>query len=219
MKTLFLSLVALLAGAAAAEAQSCQNCRSGYVAGCYCAGMPHHASTAAESYLRGLADLGRARATYNLMTSQAMVNLAQAQRLEMENQVVKTGVFHKKRELNQEYQAKQRRQRSAAYSQVHHTPANRPAPGRLTPTHSPADRIAWPAALRGTQFTGYRAVVEQICTPQTNLGSVAPKDRSKLTQTCRAMEIKLDRQARNVSSSEFALAKQFLEQLVRACDS
>jgi len=61
---------------------------------------PHHASTVMESHARGYADLLRAQAQYNLITSQAMLQAAQARRLQLDNRVKQTETFFQLREMN-----------------------------------------------------------------------------------------------------------------------
>jgi hypothetical protein len=62
------------------------------------AGHVHHASTAYESAMRGMAARAQAQAQYNLMTSLAAMNMAQVKQMEMENKRLKAENFAAQRE-------------------------------------------------------------------------------------------------------------------------
>ena len=107
MKTLSLAIAGLtMLVVETATAQEVYSPNPGYR--CYPAppihvASPHHASTVAESYARGHADVVRARAQYNLLSSQAMLNLAEARRREVENRLMRTEAYFQMREINKKY--------------------------------------------------------------------------------------------------------------------
>ena len=120
MKTLSLVIAGLtMLVAETATAQALYSPNAGYR--CYPAppiyvASPRHASTVAESYARGHADMVRAHAQYNLLSSQAMLNLAEARRREVENHLTRIEARFKAREINKKYCRGERDTRSVQHS-------------------------------------------------------------------------------------------------------
>jgi len=95
------------------------------------AGHVHHASTVYESASRGMAARVQAQAQYNLMTSLAAMNAAQAQQMHLENKQLKAEAFTAQREAY--------KQRKAAYWADRRNRTKRPS---LVSQPQPAS-LAW----------------------------------------------------------------------------
>ena len=72
----------------------------------YYGGYPvvNRASTAGESYARGMADVTRSAGMYNLATSEAAINLTEAQSNYIKNRDQWTNTYCQMREANRLYQ-------------------------------------------------------------------------------------------------------------------
>ncbi len=191
--------------------------RPGYPTIQYYVASPHHASTAWESYARGNADVIRARGQYNLLSSQAMINRAVAQRRATENRVAQTEAYFRMREINRSHRDRNRTTRSNRY----------PTAGRERVTHvSEASkpekldlrkgRIVWPKAFQDPTFESLRKVVEEIVQRRATSGNASEADRSTLTQVSLAMVSKLRERIHECSPQEYVDAKLFLKAL-RLC--
>ncbi len=223
MKTLSFALACLTSlatsGADAQVGYRPQAARPVCPAAWVCIGSPHHASTAAESYARGYADVVRAQGLLNLLTSQAMLNLAEARRLETENRVTQTAAYFRMREINRSHRQGGRRTRPALRSVSR---GARVARGTTESVPGTPDlqqgQIAWPKALEDKAFESYRTVVEPIVKRQATMGTASGLDRSKATQALRAMSLRLRDRIREYSPEDYLAAKRFLTALrCRVC--
>ncbi len=105
MKAISISLVLALAANAVAQAQY------GGGTGIDDGFLTLRATTPAESYSRGIADLIRSGGHYNLSTSEAAVKAAEARKYEMENATDAIDTYFRIRQLNREYREANRRPR------------------------------------------------------------------------------------------------------------
>jgi hypothetical protein len=179
-------------------------------------GSPHHASTAAESYARGYADVVRAQGQYNLLASQALVNLAEARRRETENRVAQTEAYFRMREINRSHRYGDRATQPSRYSitgRKRVTQGAHESKPELTDMRD--GHLVWPKALQDDVFESYRAVVERILENQATLAALSDRDRSAVTQASRAMESKLKDRIRQWSPQDYLAAKRFLATLSR----
>ena len=118
-------------------------------------------STAAGSYLGGLGMAIRAQGQYNLMTSEAAINLQEADRRAMENQINWTNTYFEMRRINQAYKESQRGPRPSHSDWVRL--AQDAAPKRLQSSarsHHRPDHLA--GGLAGRSFRQDRADLEQL---------------------------------------------------------
>jgi len=218
MKKLSITLtlvVAMLAGAGAAKAQVYPGAYYGPVIVPYPVTSYHHASTAAEGYLRGGADVIRARAYYNMLTSHAMINVTEAHRRAMENQVRKAETFHRVRQVGLEAQAARRaarRSHTASARQVNVTRPAPQAPSAPEVLELRGGRIVWPTALQGDHYAAFRTAVERAFEPSAGDGGIV-KDRALLTHAVRNMAGTLKQHVREVSPMDYVAAKRFLATL------
>ncbi len=156
-----------------------------------------HASTAAEGYFRGLADLWRGWGDYNYETSLASINNEEAERRELENSVARVNTRYERRELSRQYRFGSRR-RSDSQNQNVASPvtlraarARQPAK-RLTSSHFDpvAKTLVWPPLLYDDHFAGERTTLERLISERTDVGpSKAARSRRHIRQCvarCRA---------------------------------
>jgi hypothetical protein len=125
-------------------------------------GYSYHASTAAEGYQRGFADVVRSAGIANLYNSEAAINYEQARKLDYDNRLKMTETYYNQRRLNREYSASERG--TPATSEQLFRWAHRDVPKALnTYEFDPlTGRINWPLVLRVPAYDDYRAAIEQF---------------------------------------------------------
>ncbi len=173
----------------------------------------YHASTAAEGYARGMADVIRSQGQYNLMNSQAAVNMTQAQRQAIENQKLWTDTYFRMRETNAEYRAKNRRPTPTREDWIRYAQAGKPArlsPGELDTVNG---TIHWPSLLDTSTFASYRTELEKLFAERAQAGSMDGDSVIRTRQITQAMLQDLKGQISDVPSSEYLRARRFIESL------
>ena len=98
MKQTVLALMVALAAASAPSSGLARDYFYGYRGG-------YHASTAAEGYQRGMADIIRSRGQANLMNAQAAGYLEDARAKYLENRYRATEIYYERRKIYQQEQA------------------------------------------------------------------------------------------------------------------
>jgi hypothetical protein len=180
---------------------------------------PGIGSTAAGSYLGGLGEAIRAQGEYNLMTSQAAINLQEAQRRAMENQVLWTNTFFEKRRINQAYREAQRGPRRTPEDWVRL--ASDAAPARLaTGGLDPVTgQIAWPSALQEDFFAADRARLDALFSQRAAAeGAVGMSAYGQIRGAVQQALANLKTQIRNIDTRRYLEARNFLTGLAREAD-
>ena len=181
---------------------------------------PHHASTAAESYARGYADMVRAWGQNNLLTAQALVYLAEARRREIENRVGQTQAYFQMREINRSYRQRDRAARASrnvAKHSMRATQVSQESQPNTIPFHDGG--IIWPRALQHDAFASYREVVEELVKRQTTSAAASESDRSRFAQAHEAMVAELRHRVHECSPQEYVNARRFLATLSSCLES
>jgi hypothetical protein len=174
----------------------------------------HHASTAAESYARGYADLVQAQGQYDLLASHAMINLAEARRLETENRVARTEAYFRMREINRSHRNGDPAVRSSQYTLTSHNRVTHHGKESGPQPFDPREgRVAWPKVLKDDVFKSYRAEVEQIVRKQAGVVAVSESDRSTLVEASQNIVSELRNRIREYSPQDYVDAKRFLATL------
>lgn len=170
-------------------------------------------TTAAESYMRGAAYLTHARGQYNLLTSQAAINLEHARSLDLDNFRKNAETYFSVREINKAAREKERGPRPTQEKLARL--AKVAAPRRLDATqlNARSGQIAWPAALQGEEYAEYRAQIERLLSEQAAGGRIAGAGRQQMGQATDAMLAMLKSEIREISPMEYSGAKRFLESL------
>lgn len=176
-------------------------------------------STAAGSYLGGLGMAIRAKGQYNLMTSQAAVNLAEARKREMQNQVEWTNTYFEKRRINQAARAAERGPKLSEKDWVQM--AQNAAPKRLeSDALDPVTgQINWPPALRAEIFAEDRETLDQLFTQRAQVdGAIGMQAYSQIRGAVNDALAKLKSHIRNIDTQRYLQARTFLTGLAREAD-
>ena len=170
------------------------------------------ASTPAESYARGMSDVIRSQGQYNVATSEAAINMTQAQRQYIQNRDQWTNTFFQMREANRMYRDRARSPRPTTEQMVRWAQAGRPE--RLSPSELDmvSGRINWPLLLTADRYAKQRVELESLFA-QRAAGAVTWENSTEIDQVTKAMLEELKGQVREVPQMDYIAAKRFLESL------
>ncbi|HID77296.1 MAG TPA: hypothetical protein EYP56_15035 [Planctomycetaceae bacterium] len=171
------------------------------------------ASTPAEGYARGIGNVIRSQGAYNLLTSQAAINMTEAQREHMKNREQWTNTYFEMRAANKAYRAAARRPRPTMEDAVRWAQAGKPA--RLSPSELDVvtGKINWPRLLATERYTKYRQVLEALFAHRAVAGTLSYERHAKLEATTDAMLEELKSQIREVRAADYTASRRFLESL------
>jgi len=173
----------------------------------------YHASTAAESYARGIAAMTWAQGHYNRLTAEARLTNTESYRRELDNHKKKIDTFYAAREMNRAARAAERGPRVTREDLVRY--AKTATPERLSPEEldGTTGRVSWPALLQSDEFTPFRAELDRLFAERAANGSFHTQDRVKVEQTAGAMLAELKTHVREVSPMDYTRARRFIESL------
>lgn len=211
----FLAGVVILTGAGLVHAQSATFVRSGFQpfgwGGYGYRGYGYHSSTAGEGYQRGAAVVIQAAGEYNLNTSQAAINYAQAYRMSLENSVAYAETYFAKRRINESY--RESKEGPPPSQETLAERAHQGVPDRLTAEQfEPAfGTVFWPAAFDDRRFSDTRNQLDRLMADRdawAGVGSAHYRDVIALTD---AMRNRLREKIFEMSPAEYVQAFNFLD--------
>jgi hypothetical protein len=176
---------------------------------------PHvyRAATAAESYARGRAALIHARGQYNLLSSEARVVHAEAQRREIENRERGVDAYFAIREKNREERAAQRRPRATVEQLRRIAAAGKPAPLSPSELDAVTGEISWPIALQQDEYDAFRADLEALAAEQAAAGQLGADELEKADLAADGILAELKTRIRDVPLQDYTVARRFVERL------
>lgn len=171
-------------------------------------------STAAGSYLGGMASAIRAAGQYNLASSAAEINLEQAQKLDIENQVRWTSAYIEMRKMKEAYHKEQQAPPTPpeTWARLAHAAATpRLTASSLDPV---TGNITWPALLQGPDFKSDRAILEKLFADRaTTHGAIGAGGYNQIRDTVDATLDKLKAHIQEVPIREYNQSRNFLTSL------
>ncbi len=182
-------------------------------------GYPGAGSTPAGGYLAGMGQAVRAQGQYNLMTSEATVNLEEAAKRDIENRVRWTNAYFEMRRINQAYKDAQKGPKRTSEDWVRM--AHDAAPERLASSALDAvtGRIAWPSALQGDAFGEERETLDTLFAERAEAhGAVGAENHGKIRTAVDSALAKLKDRIRDVDTRYYLEARNFLTGLAREAD-
>jgi len=173
----------------------------------------YRSSTAAEGALRGMGDLARSAGQYNLSTSQAAINMTEAQKKYIENRNEWTNTYFQMREANKQYRARERGPRPSMEDMVRFAQAGKPK--RLSPSEidSVTGKIDWPVLLKADRYAPHRAELEKLFAKRAEQGMLGSDDYLQVQKTTDAMLEELKGQVREVPQMDYIASRRFVESL------
>lgn len=183
----------------------------GYGYGVYGGG---HASTAAEGYLRGRADLARGVGLYNLYTSAAARNYEEAAAMRIENRRRRAETYFAMREANAIAREKARRRRSTPEEIAQWNDARRPRRLTRDELEPVLGAIAWPTALQDDRYADSRSELERLFAERTLEDCGEGSDNcQKIQRAARNLRNLVDQQVKQLSTSDFLESRKFVDSL------
>lgn len=173
----------------------------------------NNASTAQEGASRGLSAVISSAGEYNLNTSQAAINMTEAQRREMDNRLQWTETYYKNQEIGRAARAKERGPGPTAEQMVRFAQMGKPRP--LSPSQfDPVDgRINWPGVLTTEPFAENRKVLDEIFAKRAIRGGIGFEEQMEIRTATTAMLDGLKELIREVPPNMYVVAKGFLQSL------
>ena len=171
-------------------------------------------STPSEGYGRGLGAVIRAQGEYNLNTSAAVVNLTQAEQLEIENQKRWTQAYFEIRDMNrQAFEADVKRHRSTPEEWIRFAQAGKPK--RLSPSQLDivTGEIHWPILLTAQQYSQQRVELAKAFSDRAYHGVMGAETFLKVLQLTEDLLATLKSRVRDLPSDQYVAAKRFIESL------
>jgi hypothetical protein len=186
-----------------------------YGAGGYAYGYndPGAGSTPAGSYLTGMANAIRAEGQYNLLSSEAAINLEEAAKREIENRQRWTNAYFEMRRVNEAYTHPKRTPRPPeAWARL----AHEAAPSRLPPTvlDPVSGRIYWPSTLMDPLFNPNREALEQLFAQRAAAhGAIGIEGYNQIRGAVDDALAKLKTNIRAIDTQHYIEARNFLTSL------
>jgi len=175
--------------------------------------IDNRASTPAESYARGMADVIRSSGAANLMNSRAASNYEDARSKNLDNRVKYAETYYEKRRVHDKYQAeKAEKTREYFYRRSQKGPSiARLTPAELDPV---TGKISWPLVLQDKPFDAYRKQLDSaFARRETSLGAIGTQSYVELLKTIEEMQRALIKRIREYPSSEYIKAREYLKRL------
>jgi hypothetical protein len=176
-------------------------------------------STAAGSYLGGLGMAIRAQGQYNLMTSEAAINLQQAQRQALENQVLWTNTYFEKRRINRSYREAERGRRLTQADWVRMAQSAAPRRVDRDGLDPVTGQIAWPTALQADVFAQDRETLDHLFALRASTdGAVGVQTFQQIRTAVDDALARLKSHIRDIDTRRYLEARNFLTGLAREAE-
>lgn len=179
--------------------------------------VQHHASTAAEGYLRGKAAVIHALGNFQLAQSQAAILFEQGRALDRENDLKQTEALLAQQAMWREGRYAKRAEFAArraagrakieARRQVVHRAAYQLSPAELDRA---TGEIRWPVALQGSKFSEQRSQMEELMRRHVGYGEAQGDVAAEIVRLSEAMARSLRSKIRTLEESDYLEAQKFL---------
>jgi hypothetical protein len=164
-------------------------------------------------YAAGMGNLVQSQGMYNQMTSQAAINMQEAEKLALDNKLKSTQTYFEMRKLNQEATAAERA-RQTQLSGDNKYVAHTAQPKRLTVSQLDpvSGQINWSPALLQDQFADGRGQLQSIFSARAE-NKASPDSYMQVRSTVDSMQQQLDTQVKTLHPQDFVNARNFLNAL------
>jgi len=173
----------------------------------------HHASTAAQGYLDGRANLVYAHGARNVLNAQAALIYAEAQSAMIANREQATETYFAMRAANRDARAAERGPRPTPTDLARLAKAGKPHLLNANEVNHATGEVSWPMLLRGEEFAVFRAEMEALLAQRAICGKLDRDEQKHLGQTARGLQVNLEKQIREVHPMDYVEAQQFIKSL------
>jgi hypothetical protein len=170
--------------------------------------------TAAGNAMNGMASVISSAGSYNQATSEAAINMTQAQRAAIQNDQLYANTYFELRATNRAARAAERGPRPTMEQLVRIAQQGAPRPlppGALDPV---SGGVAWPELLKTADYNPQRTELNELFAKRAELGGLGFSDQTKARQAVDGMFATLKEQIRSVPSGDYAASRSFLDSLV-----
>ena len=181
-----------------------------YYGGAY---VDNRASTAAEGYQRGYADVVRSQGIANLANSEAAINMTEAAKRDMENRDQWTDTYFQMRQKNRDYRAAERGPRPSREDFARMAAAGRPA--KLSPSQldTVTGEIEWPRVLTRPEFKDDGKELEGLFAKRAQYNQNTWDDYTKIDSTIKKMRADLKAMVKDIPPTDYLAGQRFLDSL------
>jgi hypothetical protein len=172
-----------------------------------------HASTVAEGYARGMADVVRSAGAANVMNSEAAVNYETARRQNIENRVAGTQAYFEMRRINREARAAERGPRPTQEDLIRYSNARKPKRLSQSEVDPLTGGIAWPGLLRSDTFKDEREGLDKIYAARAKQGYLNADQIMAVDQLMKSMQNRLKANLDKYPPQLYTQAKSFMTSL------
>ncbi len=172
------------------------------------------ASTAGESYARGMSDIIGAAGQANLQNSEAAKNYEDARKKNIDNHLTYTNTYFEMRRSNREARAAES-SGSLSQDQLYRIAADaapkRPTASKLDPI---TGQISWPIIMRDPRYEEDMKRLEALFAERAaKHGNIGASTYREIEATCEALLAELKGNIKEYSGNDYAPAKTLLEGL------
>lgn len=175
--------------------------------------IDNRASTPAESYARGMADVVRSSGMANLLNSEAAKKYEEARSMNLDNRLKYAQTYYERRKIHDQYRAEKREQtREYLYRRAQReTNVPRLTPAELDPV---TGELSWPPLLRESHFDEYRKALDKMFSQrEIALGAIGLAGYTEIQETIDAMVAVLKEHIREYPPALYTEARNFLTRL------
>jgi len=173
----------------------------------------HHASTAAQGYLDGSANLIYSQGARNVLDAQAALIYAEAQSAMIANREQATETYFAMRAANRDARAAERGPRPTPTDLARMAKIGKPHLLDANQVNHATGEVSWPRLLLGEEFAVFRAEMESLLAQRAVCGKLDRDEQQHLGQTARALQANLEQQIREVPPMDYIEAQQFIKSL------
>lgn len=173
-----------------------------------------HASTIAEGYQRGMADVVRSAGAANLMDSEAAKNFEDARSQYLDNVLKSTQTFFEQRKMAKAYRQEERGpplSREAMYRMARDAAPKRLSAGDYDPV---TGELSFPLVLQDAPFDDLRNQLQDLFKTRNETGGgLSLQTYLSIDATAREMQQLLESRIRDYPPSAYLQAREFLRSL------
>jgi hypothetical protein len=173
-------------------------------------------STAAGSALTGMGNAISAQGDYNLSTSQAAINLSQAESMQIQNQQQYTDTYFQMRATNKAARAAEEGPRLTMEQITKIAHDGVPKPLAETQHDKTTGQLQWPSVLQQNEFAAQRASIDELMLKHATYGFLSYPDQMSVRKQVDAMSSTLKGQIRQIPTTDYTESKSFLTSVAYA---
>ena len=173
-------------------------------------------TTAAGSAMSGMSQVISAAGQYNLATSAAAVNMTQAQRNQIQNDMLATDTYFQMRATNKAARDAEAGPPPNMEQLVRIARDGVPQPLNTSQLDPVSGRLDWPGPLQVDSFAPQRGELDQMFATRASYGGLTYSDQALVRQNVDAIYDGLKSQIRDIPPQDYVACRGFLRGLLYA---